>query len=117
SRCRSCGTKSRCRRATRRRSARRWGLAKGPELLDQAVGELAAPLAHQEGLDGLATLQELGAVPPGAVERVGERDARRVARVPGVLGAPDLLDGGFEAEGRDGRSSLGHVLSLLERRA
>src|SRR5215468_12528075 len=39
-------------------------VAVGPELLDQAVVELPIPLARQERLDGLAPLQELGAIPP-----------------------------------------------------
>src|SRR5262245_39920819 len=39
----------------------------GPELLDQPVIELLAPLADEELLDRLATGQELRAVAPGAV--------------------------------------------------
>src|SRR5215471_19432968 len=60
-------------------------VAVGPELLDQAVVELSVPLARQERLDGLTPLQELDAIPPAAVSRVGERDASGVAGVPAVL--------------------------------
>ena len=54
-------------------------LAEGPEFLDQPVVEFARPFAGQERLDRLAALQELGAVAPAAVRRIGERDARGVA--------------------------------------
>src|SRR3977135_2450496 len=66
-------------------------VVKGPEFLDQAIVELAVPLARQERLDGVASLQELGAVPPETVDRVGLRDTRRIARVPGIFGEAGLL--------------------------
>src|SRR5262249_7424325 len=75
-------------------------VAKGPELLDQPVVELAVPLPPEERLDRLASLQELRAIAPAAVGRVGEGDARGIARVPGVLGETDLLHGSLGAEGR-----------------
>ena len=52
-------------------------VAERPDFLDQAVVELAAPFARQECFDRLAALEELRAVAPAAVGRVGERDARR----------------------------------------
>ena len=61
-------------------------VVKGPNLLDQAIVEFALPFAGQEGLDGRATLQELGAIPPPAIGRIGERDPGWIARVPGILG-------------------------------
>src|ERR1700681_1850700 len=61
-------------------------LAEGPDFLDQPVVELALPPARQERFDGCAALQEFGAVPPPAVGRGGERDARRIARVPRIFG-------------------------------
>src|SRR5262245_9622803 len=76
-------------------------LAEGPQLLDQPVVELAVPLAPQEGLDRLAPGQELGAVPPAAVDGVGERHAGGVAGVPGVLSEADLLRRGLEREWRE----------------
>ena len=39
----------------------------------------------QERLDGLATLQELGAISPAAVEGIGGRNDGRLACVPGIL--------------------------------
>src|SRR5712671_5827343 len=45
-------------------------VAEGPDLLDQAIVELALPFARQEGLDLGAALQELGAIPPAAVGRI-----------------------------------------------
>ena len=50
-------------------------VTEGPDLLDQAVIELAVPFARQERLDGLAALQEFRAVAPAAVGRIGKRDA------------------------------------------
>jgi hypothetical protein len=46
--------------------------------------------------------QELGAVAPLAVGRVGERDALRIAAVPGILGEAGLLGGGLGGEWRQG---------------
>src|SRR5262249_14837757 len=66
-------------------------VAERPDLLDQAVVELALPLARQECLDGGAALEDFGAVAPAAVGRVGERDASGITRVPGVFGEPRLL--------------------------
>ena len=42
-------------------------IAEGPDFLDQAVIKLPAPLARQEGLDGLTALPEFRPVPPAAV--------------------------------------------------
>src|SRR5216684_4931609 len=55
-------------------------LVEGPNLLDQAVIELAVPFTPQERLDRLAPFDELRAVPPAACGRIRERDARRVPR-------------------------------------
>src|SRR5215813_9155212 len=89
-----------------------------PHFLDQAVVELALPFARQERHDLVAAVQEFGAVAPPAVGRVGERDARRIARVPGVLGHARLLRGRFGGERRKRRSAHGHApRSGVERRA
>src|ERR1700682_5275807 len=58
----------------------------GPDFLDQPVVKLAVPLSRQKGLDRLSSLQEFGTVAPTTVDGVGERNARRIARVPGILG-------------------------------
>src|SRR5215813_5546454 len=48
--------------------------AERPDFLDQAVVELALPLARQEGLDLATSADEFGAIAPAAVGRIGERD-------------------------------------------
>src|SRR5690348_12301027 len=73
-------------------------LAEGPDFFDQPVIELARPLARQERLDGLPALEKLRSIAPAAVGRVGKRDARGVARVPGVLGETCLLRCALEVE-------------------
>src|SRR5881398_2509218 len=72
----------------------------GPHLLDEAILELALPLAGEKGLDCRPPFKELRAIPPPAVFRVCERDARGVAAVPRVLGETGLLRGGFGVERR-----------------
>src|SRR5207302_7564222 len=57
-------------------------VAEGPDFLDQAIVELALPLARQKLFDRLAALQQFRAVPPSAVARIGERDTLRIAAVP-----------------------------------
>src|ERR1700730_5767471 len=59
-------------------------LTEGPDFLDQPVVELAVPLSRQKGFDRLASLQYFGAVAATTVGGVGERDARRIARVPAI---------------------------------
>src|ERR1700730_6058655 len=82
-----------------------------PEFLDQPVVELAVPLSRQKGFDRLASLQEFGAVAPTTSGGVGERDARRIARVPGILGKTRLFGGGFVGERRERRTVHGHLTS------
>jgi hypothetical protein len=67
---------------------------KGPEFLDQPVVEFAVPFSGQERLDLSPAVQELGAIAPAGVLRIGQSDLGRVAAVPAVFGEPDLLDGG-----------------------
>src|SRR5262245_32602622 len=71
-----------------------------PELLDQAVVELARPFACEELLDLFVADGELGAVAPLRVRRVDLSDSLGVARVPSVLGETNLLLRGLESEGR-----------------
>src|SRR3984957_16019159 len=71
-----------------------------PQLLDETVVEFAIPLAGQEGDDLVGAFDELGAVPPVAVDGVGDCDFFGVAGVPGVLGQAYLLDGGLIRERR-----------------
>src|SRR5215467_2161293 len=62
-----------------------------PELLDQPVVELLRPLAGQKLLDGFAPGEELRAVTPDAVRRIGHGYSLRVPCIPGVFGQADLL--------------------------
>src|SRR3954465_12060181 len=84
-------------------------LAKGPDLLDQTIVELAAPLARQERFDGLAAMQKLGAIAPPAVDRIGERDACGFAGVPGILSHACFLGGSLDGERGKRRSTHGHA--------
>jgi hypothetical protein len=60
-------------------------LMKGPDFLDQAVVQLVLPLAPKERFDGIAPFDEFRTVPPAAVDRVGERNASGIARIPRVF--------------------------------
>src|SRR5215470_2452821 len=50
------------------------GLMKGPELFDEAVVEFFGPFALEELHNGLAPYQELAAIAPRALQRIGQRD-------------------------------------------
>src|ERR1700734_1718334 len=71
-----------------------------PQLLDQAIVELAVPFAYQERLDGVAAAEKLRAVAPAAVGRIGERHALGIPGVPGVFGQTHFLRGGLGIERR-----------------
>src|SRR5580700_466264 len=96
---------------------------KRPDLLDEAVVELAVPLALQELTDRLAAAQELGTVAPLGILAVGERYALRIAAVPGVLGHAHLGNRAVRCERRaDGRRRCrggvvvsGHACASLPR--
>ena len=60
-------------------------VAECPDFLDQAVVELAAPFARQKCFDGGATLDELRAIAPATIRRVGECDPSGLSRVPFAL--------------------------------
>src|SRR5476649_2181791 len=49
-------------------------LREGPHFLDQAVVELPRPLAREEFDDGGPSLNELGAIPPMAIDRIDQGD-------------------------------------------
>src|SRR5580692_1855932 len=86
-------------------------VAKRPDLLDQPILQLANPLAYEECLDGLAATNELGAVAPDAVHRIGKRYFGGIARVPGILGEARLVRGAFGCERRQRRAGHGRSLS------
>src|SRR4029077_16668344 len=79
-------------------------VAKRPDLFDQPILQLANPLAYKERLDGLAATNELDAVAPDAVQRIGKSYFGRIARVPGIFGEARLLRGRFCGERRKWRS-------------
>src|SRR5215212_4173904 len=74
-------------------------ICEAPEVLFESVVELASPLALQEVPDCLAALEELVAVAPLRVFRVGQCDLLGVAGVPGVLCHLHLLPGALLLEG------------------
>jgi hypothetical protein len=78
-------------------------VAKRPDLFDQPILQLANPLAYKERLDGLAATNELDAVAPDAVQRIGKRYFGRIAPVPGIFGEARLLRGRFCGERRKWR--------------
>ena len=78
-------------------------VAKRPDLLDQPILQLANPLAYKERLDGLAATNELDAVAPDAIHRIGKHYFGGIARVPGILGKARLLRGRFCGERRKWR--------------
>src|SRR5258705_4253253 len=78
-------------------------VAKRPDLLDQPILQLANPLAYQECLDGLAATNELGAIAPDAIHRIGKRYFGRIARVPRVFRHACLLRSRFCGERRKWR--------------
>src|ERR1700730_4131035 len=84
-------------------------LTEGPHFLDQPVVQLAVPLARKKSLDGLAALQKFSAVPPAAVGRVGERDARGITGIPCIFGLACFLRSSLGGEGRKRRSVHGLV--------
>ncbi len=71
-----------------------------PNLLDKAVVKFPRPFARKKRLDFGAAADELSAVAPPAVRRVGERYPRRVAAVPGIFRKPRLFGSGCVSEGR-----------------
>src|SRR5258705_4185865 len=72
----------------------------GPEFLDEAIVELAAPFSGEELDDFLAAVDELGSVSPLAVYRVGEGDLFGIAGVPSIFGFANFRGGGFAGEWR-----------------
>src|ERR1700731_3688616 len=78
--------------------------AKSPQFLDQPVVEFARPLAREKRLDGIASLEEFGAIAPAAVRGIGKRNPNRIARVPSVLRQACLLGGGFQGKRGQRRS-------------
>src|SRR6266404_3222275 len=88
---------------------------KRPNHLDQPIVQLMLPFPSEKCLDGLAAPDELGAVAPAAIQRIGKRDFGRIASVPGILSKARLVRGGLGCKGRQRWS--GHVDTYLLERA
>ena len=84
-------------------------LLEGPKFFDEAIVEFLVPFAGEELNDGVASGEEFRAIAPDGIDRIGQRDALRVASVPGVFGQANFLDGGFLVEGRQRRARGFHV--------
>jgi len=69
-----------------------------PELLEEAVVQLACPLARQKGHDLGPAVDELSPITPAAVLAVGKRDRFWIAAVSGILGHPNFLGGRLRIE-------------------
>jgi hypothetical protein len=85
----------------------------GPQILDQAVVEFLRPFPGEEGNDRGAALEKFRAVTPAAVFGIGERDALRVARIPGILRHAGFLGGGLSGERRKRRTRHGDLGFLM----
>src|SRR6185295_19187890 len=68
-------------------------LAEGPDLLDQSVVKLTAPLARQERFDGGAAFKKFRSIAPATIDCISKRDASGVACVPCVFGHSHFLCG------------------------
>ena len=78
----------------------------GPQFLDETIAIFCGPLTSEKVYDGGASGEELGAISPATVFRIGERDTDGVAAVPCVLCEADFLDGSLRCEGREWRTGL-----------
>jgi len=80
--------------------------AKSPEFLDQAVVKLTMPLACLGTPRWPRGPGKTRAIAPAAVFRIGKRDARGIARVPGVFGQTRLLGAVSAVKGEAADGSL-----------
>src|SRR5215469_6681258 len=79
--------------------------AKCPDLLDQAVIQLPAPLARQKRLNGGATQKKFRSVSPDAVDRISKRNTIGIARIPCVFGHSGFLGGALDRKRRKWRAA------------
>src|SRR6267378_5280670 len=64
-----------------------------PKLLDQPVVQLFVPLARKKGGDLLPSIDELRAVPPARIRRIGQGDLLRIAGIPSIFRQTCFLGG------------------------
>ena len=86
---------------------------KRPQFFDEAIVEFLVPFAGEELNDDVASAEEFGTIAPDGIDGVGQRDALRVARVPGVFGQANFLDGGIGVEGRERWASSFHIAPII----
>src|SRR5215204_797767 len=63
-----------------------------PQFFDEPVVEFSVPFARQELDDLGSSLEDFAAIPPVAVDCIGERHAPGIAGVPSILRGANLLD-------------------------
>src|ERR1044072_1257778 len=78
----------------------------GPKFFDEPIVQLPGPFARKKLLDRFPASEELRAVAPDAVGRIGQRYSAWITRIPGVLRHPHLLSGGLGGERRQWRAGL-----------
>src|SRR5690625_2630206 len=71
-----------------------------PQLLDQAIVQLAGPFALQKAANGIASFEEFGAITPLAVGGIGQGDFLRITSVPGIFCSTNFLACRFCSKGR-----------------
>jgi hypothetical protein len=81
----------------------------GPQFLNEPVLEFLLPFAGEEFDDGWPALNELGAVSPPAIDRIGERDLFRIAGVPAIFGEAHFFGSASAREGWQRRVTFGCV--------
>ena len=103
-RCRKHGTNCQNRRVLVGKAHSYATFVEGPNLLDEAIVNLAPPFAREQSHYLLRTDGEFRAIAPAGISRVRERDPLRVSRIPAIFRETDLLHRGLFRERREGRS-------------
>src|SRR5260370_37303089 len=89
-------------------------VVESPKVLHQPIVKFSLPFPGQERLDLAAAVYELIAVAPNRVSGVGQGDANRIARVPGVFGGTHLGQCRLQRERWSNGNRHGHLLSAKE---
>jgi glutathione synthase/RimK-type ligase-like ATP-grasp enzyme len=75
-------------------------IRKGPQLFNQTIIQLFFPFPRQERLRFLPVGGEFCTVAPLGIQRIGQRNFRRIAAVPAIFCQPDFFNSAFTCEGR-----------------
>src|ERR1700686_4556880 len=70
-----------------------------PHFLDEAVVQLTVPFARKKLNDLLPAVDEFRPVAPPAIDRIRQRNALGIARIPAVFRFANFFDGGLAREG------------------